>query len=139
MPFRTAMLLLAALSTAGAFACQRSETNSPAQKSSSQAPPAALQKPEPPTQSGVYGFSGAKVADGDANEGVVGECIWIYDEHNQTQVAKGDCYQSNPGTFRVPLKPGRYVVRGPGGNTPIDVRNGGWVKIQSIVTLPLAP
>ncbi|MGH8013368.1 MAG: hypothetical protein ACREQ4_12800 [Candidatus Binataceae bacterium] len=92
-----------------------------------------------PIQSGVYGFSGAKVADSDTNEGVVGECIWIYDAHNQKQVAKGDCYQNDPGKFRVPLSPGHYIVRGPGGNTSIDVPRGGWTKVESIVKLPLAP
>ncbi|MGH7916236.1 MAG: hypothetical protein ACREQE_02110 [Candidatus Binataceae bacterium] len=92
-----------------------------------------------PLQSGVYGFSGAKVGDSETNEGVVGECIWIYDRHNQKQVAKGDCYENDPGKFRVPLNPGHYVVRGPGGNTPIDVPNRGWTKVESIVKLPVGP
>lgn len=101
---------------------------------------AKVEKPaaKPPVQSGVYGFSGAKVPYGDP-EGVVGECIWIFDAENQHQVAKGDCYENKPGSFRVVLKPGHYVVRGPGGNKAVEVKDGGWVKIESIVMLPLAP
>ena len=93
---------------------------------------------EPPVQSGIYGFSGGKVPDSDA-EGVVGECIWIFDEHNRSQVAKGECAERTPGKFRVVLKPGRYVVHGPGGNRPIEIKPGQWVKIESVVALPLAP
>jgi hypothetical protein len=92
----------------------------------------------PPIQSGIYGFSGGKVPDSDP-EGVVGECIWVFDEHNRRQVAKGECAERTPGKFRVVLKPGRYVVHGPGGNTPIEIKSGQWVKIESVVGLPLAP
>jgi len=94
--------------------------------------------PEPPIQSGIYGFSGAKTPDS-AARGVVGECIWIYDAQNQKQIATADCYKNNPGTFRLVLKPGRYVVHGPGGVKPVEVREAGWVKIESIAVLPVAP
>jgi hypothetical protein len=94
---------------------------------------------EPPIQSGVYGFSGGKVPGADSPEGVVGECIWIFDEHNRTQVAKGDCAERSPGKFRVLLKPGRYVVRGPGGNKPVEVKTGQWIKIESVTLLPAGP
>src|SRR5690348_18262327 len=87
------------------------------------APPA-----EPPIQSGVYGFSGGKIPGADFPEGVIGECIWIFDEKNRNQVAKGECSERSPGEFRVVLKPGRYVVRGPGGNKPIDLKAGNWIK-----------
>ena len=91
---------------------------------------------EPPIQSGVYGFSGGKAAGSDFAEGVVGECIWIFDEANKNQIAKGECSESQPGKFRVVLKPGRYVVRGPGGNKPIQVKPGQWINIESITLLP---
>ncbi|HVA39813.1 MAG TPA: hypothetical protein VNF49_04065 [Candidatus Binataceae bacterium] len=83
-------------------------------------------------ESGVYGFSGALKA-GTSMQGVMGECIWIYDGDNKKEVAKGDCDQGN---FRVPLKPGHYVVRGPGGNEKIEVKPHQWVKIRSLVKLP---
>jgi hypothetical protein len=86
-------------------------------------------------QSGVYGFSGAKAGDNDP-EGVIGECIWIFDQANKSQVAKGDCRADNPGQFRVTLAPGKYVVHGPGGNRPIEVKQGQWIKIVSIVPVP---
>jgi hypothetical protein len=87
----------------------------------------------PPIQSGVYGFSGASVADSPFARAAIGECIWIYDAANKKQVAKGDCDQ---GKFRVPLKPGHYVIRGPGGNQAVDVKPGGWTKIKSVVHVP---
>ncbi|HKV54936.1 MAG TPA: hypothetical protein VJN94_09860 [Candidatus Binataceae bacterium] len=121
--------LLAALIV---YAANSSDAKAAAAKSE-----AAASK-RPPVQSGVYGYSGGRVPYGDP-EGVVGECIWIFDEHNKTQVAKGDCAERSPGKFRVVLKPGRYVVHGPGGNTPIEVKPGKWVKIESVVSLPLAP
>jgi hypothetical protein len=102
----------------------------PADVASPQATPG---KSPPPVQSGVYGFSGARVADSPNMRGVVGECIWIYDEANKTQVAKGDC---DRGEYRVPLKAGRYVVRGPGGNQSIEIKPGSWTKVDSIVKLP---
>lgn len=86
-------------------------------------------------QSGVYGFSGAKAGDNDP-EGVIGECIWIFDRNNKAQVAKGECHESNPGQFRVALTPGKYVVHGPDGNRAIEVKQGQWVKIMSIVSVP---
>jgi hypothetical protein len=86
-------------------------------------------------QSGVYGFSGAKAGD-NAPEGVIGECIWVFDQANKAQVAKGECRESNPGQFRVRLTPGKYVVHGPGGNRAIEVKQGQWVKIVSIVPIP---
>ena len=98
----------------------------------------ASEPPEPPIQSGIYGFSGAKTPDSSAR-GVVGECMWIYDAQNQKQIATADCYQNNPGTFRLVLKPGRYVVHGPGGVKPVEVKDAGWVKIESIAVLPVAP
>ena|SRR5690242_3720716 len=81
--------------------------------------------------SGVYGFSGAIKAG--SLSGVIGECIWIYDADNKAQITKGDCDEGN---FRVVLKPGSYVVRGPGGNQKIDVKPHHWVKIKSTVDLP---
>lgn len=83
-------------------------------------------------ESGVYGFSGALKA-GTSLSGVMGECIWVYDADNKKQVAKGDC---DEGKFRVPLQPGHYVVRGPGGNQKIDVKPHAWVKIKSLVKIP---
>ena len=94
---------------------------------------------EPPIQSGVYGFSGGKVPGADFPEGVIGECIWIFDQLNKVQVAKGDCPERTPGKFRVVLKPGRYVVHGPGGNKPIEVKAGQWIKIESLTLLPAGP
>ena len=95
--------------------------------------------PEPPIQSGVYGFSGGKVPGADFPEGVIGECIWVFDEANRNQIAKGECSERSPGKFRVVLKPGRYVVRGPGGNKPIDLKAGNWIKIESVTLLPAGP
>ncbi len=88
--------------------------------------------------SGVYGFSGARVAEG-APVGVIGECLWVFDEGNQHEVAKGECSAAEPGKFRVALKPGKYVVRGPGGNQPIEIKPGRWIEITSLAELPLAP
>jgi hypothetical protein len=90
-------------------------------------PPAASDEVE----SGVYGFSGAMK--GESPSGVIGECIWIYDADNKNQIAKGDCHEGN---FRVVLKPGTYVVRGPGGNQKIEVKPRQWIKIRSLVELP---
>lgn len=87
-----------------------------------------------PVESGVYGFSGALKADTSLS-GAMGECIWIYDADNKKQLAKGDCTEGN---FRVPLEPGHYVVRGPGGNQKIDVKPHDWVKIKSVVKIPAA-
>ncbi len=83
-------------------------------------------------ESGIYGFSGA-LKGGSSLSGVMGECIWVYDADNKQQVAKGNCDQGN---FRVVLKPGKYVVRGPGGNQKVDVKPHQWVKINSLVKLP---
>jgi hypothetical protein len=93
----------------------------------------------PPIQSGIYGFSGAH-SDLETNpEGVVGECVWIFDAMDKSQVAKGKCSERQPGKFRVVLKPGRYVVHGPGGNQKVEIKRGEWVKVTSIVLLPLGP
>lgn len=93
----------------------------------------------PPVQSGIYGFSGGRTPDPTAApSGVVGECIWIFDADNNNQVAKGDCAEKSPGNFRVTLRPGHYVVRGPGGNQAVEVKLGGWVKVTSIALLPVA-
>jgi hypothetical protein len=92
--------------------------------------------PAPPVESGIYGFSGGRAPGADFPEGVIGECIWIFDQLNHRQVAKGECSEHNPGKFRVVLKPGRYVVRGPGGNQPIALKLGQWIKIESITLLP---
>ncbi len=94
---------------------------------------------EPPIQSGIYGFSGGKIPGADFAEGVIGECIWIYDQLNKNQIAKGDCTERSPGKFRLVLKPGRYVVRGPGGNQSIEVKAGQWIKIESVTLLPRGP
>jgi hypothetical protein len=94
---------------------------------------------EAPVQSGVYGFSGGKVPGADFPEGVIGECIWIFDQANKNQIAKGECSERRPGKFRVVLKPGRYVVHGPGGNKPIEVKAGQWLNIESVTLLPAGP
>lgn len=93
----------------------------------------------PPVQSGIYGFSGGKSAIATDPEGVIGECIWIFDADNKRQVAKGNCSERQPGKFRVVLKPGSYVVHGPGGNQNVEIKQGGWVKITSVALLPLGP
>jgi hypothetical protein len=31
------------------------------------------------------------------------------------------------------------VVHGPGGNQPVDIKRGGWVKVVSVVSLPVGP
>jgi hypothetical protein len=92
-----------------------------------------------PVQSGIYGFSGGKVPGADFAEGVIGECIWVFDQNNQNQIAKADCSERRPGEFRLVLKPGRYVVRGPGGNKPIEITAGQWIKIESVTMLPRGP
>jgi hypothetical protein len=118
-----AAMLLAFATCGGALAAE----NKPAPK-----PASATSVARNGVQSGVYGFSGA-LKGGSSLSGVIGECIWVYDAGNRKQIAKGDCDQGN---FRVPLKPGQYVVRGPGGNQKIDVKPHQWVKIRSLVTLP---
>jgi hypothetical protein len=95
--------------------------------------------PSPAAQSGIYGFSGARNDLGAIPEGVVGECVWIFDAMDKGQVAKGNCSERQPGKFRVVLKPGRYVVHGPGGNQKVEIKRGEWVKVTSIVLLPLGP
>ena len=120
----TALVVAASLATAAISACMRESEQKLAAKST---PAAASDEVE----SGVYGFSGAMK--GGSPSGVIGECIWIYDADNKKQVAKGDCDEGN---FRVVLKPGTYVVRGPGGNQKIEVQPHQWVKISSLVNLP---
>ncbi len=127
--------LAAAIVVAGA-SCSPKPTSAPANAGS------AISAPAPPGavsgDSGIYGFSGAKVADGEP-QGVIGECVWIFDAADSAQVATGDCGEGAPGKFRVKLSPGRYVVHGPGGNKPIEVKPGGWIKVTSLVALPLSP
>jgi hypothetical protein len=89
-------------------------------------------------QSGVYGlFSGTDSSFGENKLGVVGECIWIYNAANQKQVASGDCSGEKPGEFRVPLAPGRYVVRGPGGNKVVEIKNAQWTRLDSVFEIPV--
>ena len=107
-----------------------------AQPASSSSPKPAVKPLAPPIQSGVYGFSGGRAPGADVPEGVVGECVWIFDEHNKSQVAKGDCTERQPGKFRVVLKPGHYVFHGPGGNKAIEIKAGQWVKLDSVALLP---
>ncbi len=121
-----AMLVGAAMLIGAAISARALATE---QKAATNAAPAA---PSDEVESGVYGFSGA-IKGGSSLSGVMGECIWIYDADNKKQVAKGDCDQGN---FRVVLKPGTYVVRGPGGNQKIQVKPHQWVKIKSLVKLP---
>ncbi|MGH7841432.1 MAG: hypothetical protein ACREQT_07885 [Candidatus Binataceae bacterium] len=87
---------------------------------------------------GIYGFSGAGTPEG-SPEGVIGECVWIFDADNRTQVAKGECAPEDPGNFRLALKPGHYVLHGPGGNQKLHIRAGKWVKISSVASLPMMP
>jgi len=88
--------------------------------------------------SGVDGFAGARIAEG-AQEGVIGECIWVFDATDRHQIATGQCVAAEPGRFRVPLRPGKYVIHGPGGDRPFEVKRGQWTKVTSLVDLPLAP
>ncbi|HEX4210596.1 MAG TPA: hypothetical protein VHY56_09400 [Candidatus Binataceae bacterium] len=77
----------------------------------------------------------AKAGDNDP-QGVIGECIWIFDQYDNAQVAKGECHEKNPGQFRVNLKPGKYVLHGPAGNRQIEVKRGQWIKVVSVVPVP---
>jgi hypothetical protein len=86
-------------------------------------------------QSGVYGFSGAGVPL-EQPEGVIGECIWIFDTTDHRQVAKAECLKSAPGRYRVVLAPGRYVLHGPGGRKQIEIKPRTWLKVDSIAMLP---
>jgi hypothetical protein len=122
---RAALICAALLAAAGiSNRALASEKQAPAK--------AAAPAPSDEVESGVYGFSGA-IRGESGISGVMGECIWIYDAANKKQVAKGDC---NQGNFRVVLKPGTYVVRGPGGNQKIEVKPHQWVKIRSLAKLP---
>ena len=121
-----------------ALMCQRGVSAQTFGTSISHKEKARVQPAAQPIRSGVYGFSGARVADG-SPQGVIGECVWIFDINNKSQVAKGDCTDSDPGNFHVALSPGHYVVRGPGGNKAIEVKKGHWVKVTSIVPLPMMP
>jgi hypothetical protein len=107
------------------------------------APPATVSAPATTPSaasgdSGVYGMSGARSAGG-APEGIVGECVWIYDADDRRQVAKGECVEPNAGQFRIALKPGHYMLHGPGGIKPIEIPPGGWIKVMSLVDLPMSP
>ncbi|HZP45499.1 MAG TPA: hypothetical protein VFB15_07605 [Candidatus Binataceae bacterium] len=101
-------------------------------------PPPATSSNIPPIESGVYGFSGAGVPM-EQPEGVIGECIWIFDRNNQRQIAKADCSARAPGKYRIVLAPGHYVLHGPGGILPLEIKAGQWLKVDSIASLPLAP
>jgi hypothetical protein len=90
----------------------------------------------PDLESGVYGFSGTTSAFGENQMGVVGECVWIHDGGTKKEVASGYCYGSNPGNFRVPLRPGRYVIRGPGGPQAIEIKQHTWTKVDSLLQTP---
>jgi len=90
----------------------------------------------PDLESGVYGFSGTTLPFGENQMGVVGECVWIYDAGTKKEVASGYCYGSNPGNFRVPLRPGRYVIRGPGGPKAIEIKEHTWTKLDSLLEMP---
>jgi len=92
-----------------------------------------------PVESGIYGFAGGRTDIATDPEGVVGECVWVFDAQDKGQVTKGNCSERQPGKFRVVLKPGRYVVHGPGGNQKVEIKQGEWVKVTSIVLLPLGP
>jgi hypothetical protein len=129
-----ALVALSAMLTLS-LACRAQTPGKSGTSNANAAQPAA----EPPVQSGIYGFSGGKAMGADYAEGVIGECIWIFDQLNKKQIAKGECAERSPGKFRVVLKPGRYVVHGPGGNKPIEVKAGQWIKIESITLLPGAP
>lgn len=108
-----------------------------AEDSTRKAVPADLAVGAATDHSGVYGFAGARLGDNDP-QNVIGQCVWIFDAANKAQVASGDCEAGDPGQFRVALKPGKYVVRGPGGSRPIEVKPGHWVKLVSIVPLPIS-
>lgn len=109
-------------------------TPSPSAAAAADAESAADANPD----SGVYGFAGARIAEG-SQEGVIGECIWVFDESDRHQIATGECVAAEPGKFRLRLRPGKYVVHGPGGNYPIEVKRGQWTHVTSLVDLPLAP
>jgi hypothetical protein len=127
--------MIAAALALGCAACNpRSATQNPPTSS----PSVASQAVAPAFPSGIYGFSGAGAPYGEPM-GVIGECVWVFDERDNLQVAKGQCAESAPGHFRVILKPGRYMVHGPGGNRSVEVKPGVWVKLESIASLPLAP
>jgi hypothetical protein len=129
---RTTIALLALFATQMMAAGSWAQTSGKSQES-------PTTSPEPPIQSGIYGFSGGKVPGADFPEGVVGECIWIFDQANKNQIATGQCNERSPGKFRVVLKPGRYVVRGPGGTKSIEVKAAQWIKIESVTLLPAGP
>ena len=114
---------------------QASAANGAAAKTATADASRTRHKHAPQIRSGIYGYSGAKMAD-NAPKGVIGECIWIYDGDNKNQISKGNCRKSDPGNFRVALAPGHYVVRGPGGNQKVDIEQGRWVKITSILKVP---
>lgn len=101
-------------------------------------PPQTGASSQPPVEAGVYGFSGAGVPM-EEPEGVIGDCIWIFDEADHRQVAKAECQERAPGRYRLVLAPGHYVLRGPGGAKPIEIKPGAWLEIDSIAALPLAP
>jgi hypothetical protein len=87
----------------------------------------------PSAQSGIYGFSGTGAkgtSDPNTRSGVMGECVWIFDAQGKNQITTGNC--ATAGNFRLPLAPGRYVVKGPGATQSIEVKPGAWTKVDSI-------
>jgi hypothetical protein len=84
-----------------------------------------------PPNSGVYGYVGTT-----ALRGAIGKCVWIYDASNQKQVAVGRCSTKHPGKYRVPLAPGHYVLKGPGGTKTILVKRHAWTHVNSLFDMP---
>jgi hypothetical protein len=122
--FCSALIVAAVLTNPASGSAQAGRTSD---NSASAAPGA------PAGQSGIYGFSGTGAkgtSDPNTRSGVIGECIWIFDARGKNQIAKGNC--ATPGNFRVPLAPGRYVVKGPGALQSIEIKPGAWTKVDSI-------
>ena len=131
-----ALLLLAITFAAGCG--RRPPVAVRAAPSAASAPTTADTAANANSDSGIFGFAGARIAEG-AHEGVIGECLWVFDESDRHQLAAGECTAAAPGRFKLPLRPGKYVVHGPGGNRPIEVKRGQWLRVMSLVDLPLAP
>ncbi len=87
--------------------------------------------------SDIYGSSGTASPFGKNKMGVVGECLWIHDILSRRQLASDDCSNENPGKFRIQLKPGKYVVRGPGGDKRVEIKSAQWTRVDSVAEIPL--